>query len=192
MDDVTTVGPDGLITTEQAAKLCGVKPVTVRQWVTREILPVAGYHKRRILLNVVDVAKAELATRKTARRTPPAGLTWTVEGDPGSDVTAVIMSALALARDAAPGAKSVVYYVRFADRIKIGTSTNLSSRLRGVPHDELLATEPGDWLVEHMRHEQFARYRITGEWFRRGQALLDHIAKLARETPECRVASSGS
>jgi hypothetical protein len=71
-------GPGGFITTEQAAALCGVEPVTVRNWVlrgytapdgTRVKLPVAGRYKRRLLLNPVEVAKAEHATARRARRT---------------------------------------------------------------------------------------------------------------------------
>lgn len=37
---------------------------------------------------------------------------------------------------------SVVYYLRFADRIKIGFSRNLGNRMLAIPHDELLAVEP--------------------------------------------------
>lgn len=69
-------GPGGFITTEQAAELCGVKPVTVRNWVlrgytgpdgARHYLPAHRY-KRRLLLDPVDVAKAEHATAARARR----------------------------------------------------------------------------------------------------------------------------
>ena len=67
---------DGLIDVEQAAELCGVQPVTVRAWITRGYgpkdarrnLPVAKREGRRLLLDPVEVAKAEHATRKAARR----------------------------------------------------------------------------------------------------------------------------
>jgi hypothetical protein len=106
-------------------------------------------------------------------------VSWEVDGDPGADVTAVILAAVAQARDEAPEIKSVVYYISFADRIKIGTSTQLPNRMQELPHDALLATEPGDWLMEAIRHAQFAEYRIKGEWFSRAQPLLDHISMLA-------------
>ena len=70
-------GPGGWITTEQAAVLCGVAPVTVRNWILRGYvgldgehvkLPIVGRYKRRLLLDPVEVAKAELATAKRARR----------------------------------------------------------------------------------------------------------------------------
>jgi hypothetical protein len=69
--------PDGLITTDQAATLCGVSAVTVRQWASRGYLtaagdrvklPVARREGRALLLNPVEVAKAEHATRERARR----------------------------------------------------------------------------------------------------------------------------
>lgn len=69
-------GPGGFITTEQAAELCGVKPVTVRNWILRGYTGPDGerYHlaahryKRRLLLDPVEVAKAERATAERARR----------------------------------------------------------------------------------------------------------------------------
>jgi hypothetical protein len=70
-------GPGGLITTDQAAALSGVQPVTVRNWILRGYtgpdgerhhLETAGRYKGRILLDPVAVAKAELATRDRARR----------------------------------------------------------------------------------------------------------------------------
>lgn len=69
----------------------------------------------------------------------------------------------------------VVYYVRFADRVKIGTSTNLRSRLSALPHDEVLAVEPGGVDVERRRHAQFCADRIIGEWFDMSDALKAHI-----------------
>ena len=67
---------DGLIDVEQAAELCGVKPVTVRAWTqrgygpkdARRKLPVAKREGRIILLDPVEVAKADHATKALARR----------------------------------------------------------------------------------------------------------------------------
>lgn len=73
---------------------------------------------------------------------------------------------------------SVVYYLKFGDRIKIGFSTNLDNRLVALPHDELLATEPGGRLLEARRHLQFKEHRITGEWFKPAPDLLAHIEQL--------------
>lgn len=70
----------------------------------------------------------------------------------------------------------IVYYVKFCCRIKIGTTIDLDSRLTGIPHDEVLATEPGDRKVEAERHEQFDHLRTVGEWFREGADLYAHIA----------------
>lgn len=72
----------------------------------------------------------------------------------------------------------VVYYIRFSDRVKIGTTRNLKSRLQSLPHDEVLATEPGSFDVEAARHLEFAHLRIHGEWFRLEGGLAEHIASL--------------
>jgi len=67
---------DGLITREMAAELCGVDPDTISQWISRGYgpkdarckLPVAKREGRRILLDPVEVAKADHATKGPARR----------------------------------------------------------------------------------------------------------------------------
>lgn len=67
---------DGLIDIEQAAALCGVKPGTVRAWINRGYGPkdarrkllVAKREGRRLLLDPVEVAKADHATKGPARR----------------------------------------------------------------------------------------------------------------------------
>lgn len=70
-------GPGGFITTSQAAALCGVSVVTVRNWINRgwhaddgsvRKLPVAHRWRGRIMLDPVEVAKAEHATAARARR----------------------------------------------------------------------------------------------------------------------------
>ncbi|BFM23719.1 GIY-YIG nuclease family protein [Microbacterium sp. che218] len=74
----------------------------------------------------------------------------------------------------------VVYYLRFDDRVKIGTTAHPRRRLAAIWHDELLAFEPGDRLVERRRHALFAAERFgRTEWFRRSPALDAHIAGLA-------------
>lgn len=74
----------------------------------------------------------------------------------------------------------VVYYVRFGDRVKIGTSKDLSKRLSHIPHDEVMATEPGGVYVERQRHKQFKHLRAEvgrgREWFTLTPELAEHIA----------------
>jgi hypothetical protein len=80
----------------------------------------------------------------------------------------------------APARVDVVYYLRFRDRIKIGTSANPRSRLAQLRYDDLLAFEPGDRDVEQRRHLQFAVDRFPGsEWFAASPALDAHVAVLA-------------
>ena len=79
-----------------------------------------------------------------------------------------------------PPRVDVVYYIRFGDRIKIGTSANPRQRLGTLWHDELLAFERGDRRVEQRRHSQFAGSRMQRtEWFHADPSLLEHIAQLS-------------
>lgn len=72
----------------------------------------------------------------------------------------------------------VVYYLRFADRIKIGTSARPRQRLGAIRHDELLAFELGGRSLEQQRHRQFSALREGGEWFRAAPELRAHVAAL--------------
>ncbi|WP_396642360.1 GIY-YIG nuclease family protein [Microbacterium sp.] len=77
----------------------------------------------------------------------------------------------------------VVYYLRYADRIKIGTSAAPRQRLSAVWHDELLAFERGGRALEQQRHREFAGLREGGEWFHAGPELLSHIGALECADP---------
>ncbi len=82
--------------------------------------------------------------------------------------------------DIAPPRLDVVYYIRFKDRIKIGTSSNPRGRLAAVWHEELLAFERGDRHLERRRHEQFAEHRLgRSEWFTSHRSLEAHIDTLS-------------
>lgn len=77
----------------------------------------------------------------------------------------------------------VVYYLRYADRIKIGTSAQPRRRLGAIRHDALLAFERGGRSLEQQRHRQFAALREGGEWFRAAPELLAHITELECPDP---------
>ncbi|QBI53444.1 Helix-turn-helix domain protein [Streptomonospora litoralis] len=63
--------PFQLITTAEAADHCGVDPSTIRQWCRRGLLTRANPGERgEAKYSLVDVARAEQATRHRARRTP--------------------------------------------------------------------------------------------------------------------------
>ncbi len=81
-------------------------------------------------------------------------------------------------RELPPPRVEVVYYLGYADRVKIGTTRDPRSRVRAIRHDELLAFEPGDRLVERARHREFAHLREGGEWFTAAPELLAHIRAL--------------
>lgn len=80
---------------------------------------------------------------------------------------------------------NVVYYVRFGDRIKIGTSINPRKRLQEIPHDEVLAFERGGVTLEAQRHIEFRTSRIRNtEWFDATEDILAHVAKLQPKTED--------
>ena len=75
-----------------------------------------------------------------------------------------------------PPRVDVVYYLRFDDRVKIGTTANPRQRFGAIWHDDLLALERGDRRLEHRRHVRFAADRFgTTEWFRFSDDLRSHI-----------------
>jgi len=79
-----------------------------------------------------------------------------------------------------PPRVEVVYYLRYADRVKIGTTARPRARLAAIRHDELLAFERGGRILERRRHEQFAPARWgTTEWFALTDVLRDHIDVVA-------------
>lgn len=66
---LTPDGIDSQITANEAATLCGVSTETVRTWAHRGLLTATGMDNRgRKLYRLLDVAKAERATRDKARR----------------------------------------------------------------------------------------------------------------------------
>jgi hypothetical protein len=82
--------------------------------------------------------------------------------------------------DLAPPRVDVVYYLGYADRVKIGTTANPRRRFAAIRHDALLAIERGDRHLEARRHAQFADERFARtEWFRRSSALEAHVAALS-------------
>ena len=76
-------------------------------------------------------------------------------------------------REAERAAKELVYFIvnREVGTVKIGVSTNPKSRMNhlqiGSPHRLVLAaTSPGGYSLENQLHVQFAKHRLSGEWFR--------------------------
>lgn len=74
--------------------------------------------------------------------------------------------------------RSVVYYVRLGDHVKIGYTINLPERVSQlrVERDALLAVEPGWREQEHARHGEFAAERQgRRENFNPSRRLLAHV-----------------
>jgi hypothetical protein len=79
--------------------------------------------------------------------------------------------------------RGVVYYLLLGDRVKVGFTTNLATRLRDYPpHAHLLATEPGVKVLEAQRHREL-RHSLTGgrEWFAHSDEVQSHIAAVLAE-----------
>jgi hypothetical protein len=82
----------------------------------------------------------------------------------------------------------IVYFVQGetgAGPIKIGTTTNIKSRLSALSVSspvklKLLAAIPGGTKVEADMHQRFRRHRLHGEWFSPAQELLDFIERASR------------
>lgn len=80
----------------------------------------------------------------------------------------------------APPRLDVVYYLRYDDRVKIGTTSNPRQRFSAIWHDDLLALERGDRRLEQHRHAQFEVDRLgRSEWFALSEALHAHITRVA-------------
>ena len=75
-----------------------------------------------------------------------------------------------------PPRVDIVYYLGYADRVKIGTTANPRQRFAAIWHDEVLAFERGDRALERRRHVQFAGDRLgSSEWFTPSPVLRAHI-----------------
>src|SRR5690349_15381919 len=63
-------------------------------------------------------------------------------------------------RHAQPVRRSIVYYIRRGDLIKIGTTATPQRRFKALMPDEILAFEPGGVDQEAARHRQFHTARV--------------------------------
>lgn len=175
------------VTTGEACAQLGpdITPALINSWVRRGHLTPAGRLAGRAhLFRWDDVVAAEMRTR-TSRRGRRRKVTVTPHLPKIS--TPATMSELAPETNPAqnrtgtlvpPPDHSIVYYVQFADRVKIGHSRNFRTRLGNLPHDEVLAVEPGTRDLERLRHRQFVQQHITHEWFQLDDALRSHIEML--------------
>lgn len=76
------------------------------------------------------------------------------------------------------GVDGYVYIIRFGDKVKIGYTTVPDSRLKHLPHDEVLAVFPGSMAVERSLHKRFAPFLCAQkEWFHADESII----RLAKE-----------
>lgn len=76
-----------------------------------------------------------------------------------------------------------IYYIQIDDRIKIGFSLDVKSRMRAYPPNaHLLAVHPGTKKLEREMHEQFRSALAAGrEWFHRAPEVLEHIEQVVAQ-----------
>ena len=68
-----------------------------------------------------------------------------------------------------------VYFVQLGNRIKIGFSRDLPTRMRAVPHEAILGTVPGTMRDEARCHAAFGHLRTSGEWFEAAPELISAV-----------------
>lgn len=78
------------------------------------------------------------------------------------------------------GARGHVYFVRSGDRVKIGFTRSIRSRIRSLQTSnaerlEILLVVPGAEGTEKFFHERFADNRVGGEWFTLIGTLADFV-----------------
>jgi hypothetical protein len=76
---------------------------------------------------------------------------------------------------------SSVYFAQAEDRVKIGWSRKVATRIAGLQTGNaspirLLGTIPGSRAAEKRLHERFAHLRLHGEWFRAEPELMTFVA----------------
>lgn len=73
----------------------------------------------------------------------------------------------------------LIYFIRVQQRIKIGYTTDLPTRMSALVPDEILHTEPGTMQDEQVMHKKFAHLRAKArEYYHPEPELLDFIAAL--------------
>lgn len=144
------------LTIPEAAVLVGRDKSKVYGWIREGKLP-----KRRGVRGIEVETRVLMEVEASVKRGRPPGDT------PGRQSKHITHEA-------------IVYFIRFGDRVKVGTTTRICLRLSALPYDEMLAYEPGDRTQEQRRHAQFADYVVPGqrEWFYAVPAVLNAAREL--------------
>jgi hypothetical protein len=79
-----------------------------------------------------------------------------------------------------------MYFLAGSGLVKIGITTNLTSRIRSIRNSspvalDLLATMPGHTVLEGMVHSRFSHLRRHGEWFEDQGEIREYIASLIKQ-----------
>jgi hypothetical protein len=71
-----------------------------------------------------------------------------------------------------------IYFIRFGDRVKIGYSTDPASRIRVLPHEEVIGVIRGTRADERAWHDLLADFHVVGEWFTATPEVLASLAQV--------------
>lgn len=187
---ITAPKPQGWITVAEAAIVAHVSPGVIYRWIRDgrlQTIPGPGWVKLVYGREVLGVES--LKARRDTPSDPLAGVSSQASDSMRSDGGELredvdLANRIALLHAIHGDPFGVVYYIAFGDRIKIGTTTDLKARMSALPHDEILAVEPGSNELEKRRHREFGEHRLRGEWFRDVAALREHASDLREEHGE--------
>lgn len=134
-------------------------------------------------LRVAGVSRVRLCIHHTQMAWEDMNAAWDEQANqyPNRDLT----SPVSQRKSFVPGAGRrpwVVYYIRMGERVKIGRTSDLVTRMRTfyAQPEQLLAVEPGVIIEgldrETQRHHEFAKWRVPGtELFEMSPEVTSHI-----------------
>lgn len=101
---------------------------------------------------------------------------------PSGDSQAILGSRAAMITVDNCKGTAFVYFIRLGPYVKIGTSSDVRSRIGALSlaPGNLLAVVPGSFEVERATHRRFGRLRSFREWFYLQDELLEYVSDLQR------------
>ena len=83
------------------------------------------------------------------------------------------------ARPGAADRPGIIYFAQFGDLVKIGYTTDLTTRMAKLRPDRLLALRPGSMRDERALHARFGPHWSHGEYFHRHPDIDAYVTSLA-------------
>jgi hypothetical protein len=159
--------------TDLSARCLGIEegaPCTDLATITRPV-PLCTHHQMQVAMAIVPEMLASAASLAQRAPVPVARDTVTHRAASGARVAGIDLTGTHGAR---------VYFVRNGDRVKIGYTTNLRSRLDALclRTDAVLLLLGGGKDLEGALHRYFAEHRVPNtEWFRYAPEIKAYISE---------------